>query len=324
MAGSQTARSTMRRAVETGNQVNVPAAPRRMGLGEFIRRTAKSTSKDHVSSYAGDLAFRGFLAVFPALLACVWLLSLTSTDRGGDTLVRILSLMLPEDATNAIRDQVADGGARISATNGVIILLLALWSLTMAFRSAMKAQNVIYNVEERRPKWQQYVTALLLSLAVYGLMTAGVILIVFGSAIAEIIAERVGFGVGFQIAWSILTWPLTALGVGLAFGLTYYFGPNIEQRCRWVSWGTAAAVVLWLIFTVGFSLWVRYWSFDRTYGTLAGIAVLLVYFYGASFSMLLGAEMNRVLATPGDDAGDHDDQVDRAPAHGTRARQHPA
>jgi membrane protein len=122
------------------------------------------------------------------------------------------------------------------------------------------------------------------------------ILIVFGSQIADSLASKVGLGVSFRLAWALISWLVIIACVFLAFTCTYYFAPDVDQEFRWVRFGSIASVALWLVFTLAFSVYVNYLAApEETYGALAGVAVFMLYLYGSTVIVLLGAEMNQVL-----------------------------
>jgi membrane protein len=159
----------------------------------------------------------------------------------------------------------------------------------------MEAMNVMYEVEEDRPFWKVYGISIFLSLGVAVLILVALVLVVFGFDIGDAIANTVGLGSVFEVVWKIAQWPVLIGIVLFAYALVYYFAPDVEQRFTFVSPGSIAAVVIWLLFSVAFSLYVNRFGSFGAYGSIAGIIVLMLYIYYSSFIMLVGAQMNQVI-----------------------------
>jgi len=158
--------------------------------------------------------------------------------------------------------------------------------------------NVMYEVEEDRPFWKVYGLSIFMSLAVAVLLIGALVLVVFGESIGVTVADLVGLGSVFATIWSIVQWPVVALVVLFAFALIYYFAPAAKQRFRWISPGSVLAFVFWLLFSLLFSLYASTFggsSYNETYGSLAGVIILMLYVYYSALIMLVGAEMNQVI-----------------------------
>jgi membrane protein len=168
--------------------------------------------------------------------------------------------------------------------------------LAEVFRAAMQALNVIYGVEERRGRLRRLVTSLGVSVLTITLFVAALVLMVAGARISAAVTEWTGMSVSYQLLWTAAAWVVIVLTVTAGFALTYYFAPDVEQRLRWVSGGSIVGVAAWLLFTGLFAIYVNVLSSpSETYGSLAGIAFFMVYVYGASFILLLGAVINQVI-----------------------------
>jgi membrane protein len=160
----------------------------------------------------------------------------------------------------------------------------------------MEAMNVMYEVEEDRPFWKVYGISIFISLAVIALMLFAFGIVIFGGTLGGGLASVVGLGGVFQTVWSIVQWPIVACIVLFTFALIYYFAPAAEQRFRWISPGAVLAFVFWLVFSLLFSLYVgNFGSYSATYGSLAGVIILMLYVYYSALIMLVGAEMNQVI-----------------------------
>jgi len=290
-----------RKAQRAGNRITLPLAFN-LRLGDFVRATVKQAKQDQLSVHAGNIAFRGVFAIFPSLLAILWLLHVFGATEIIDVLVRIAGFALTDAATSPIRAQVervpqdqARGAFTITA---VLSILTTLWALAGMFRATMDALNTLYGVEETRPWWKRWGIALLLSLALTVLFVGGAALVVLGAGIARALGDASGSGVIWRWAWTVTLWPVLVLALLTAFAVTYYLAPARTQGFRWIGAGTVIAVALWLIFTLLFSAYLnQVTTYTEIYGALAGIALLMVYVYISCLILLLGAEMNQVIET---------------------------
>jgi membrane protein len=312
----------IKKAESKGNEAEVPLA-KNLGLVDFLKLTYKEMNEDHVMAFAGNLTYKGLFAVFPFFTFLLSLLGIFNADGLVNTMVDELSGVAPGSATQFVEGQllsITQSQAESAFTFGAIIsILLALWGVSGAFRSVMEAMNVMYEVEEDRPFWKVYGLSIFMSLAVVVLLLGALVLVVFGESIGAAVADLVGLGSVFATVWSILQWPAVALVVLFAFALVYYFAPAAEQRFRWISPGSIIAFVFWLIFSLLFSLYASTFggdSYNETYGSLAGVIVLMLYVYYSALIMLIGAEMNQVIEwhiPGGKDEGEKVPEDDRKP-----------
>jgi membrane protein len=310
----------IKKAESKGNEVEVPVAEN-LGLIDFLKLTYKEMNEDHVMAFAGNLTYKGLFAIFPFFTFLLSLLGLFNADDLVNTMVDKLSGVAPQSATKFIEGQllsITQSQAESAFTFGAIIsILLALWGVSGAFRSVMEAMNVMYEVEEDRPFWKVYGLSIFMSLAVIVLLVGALVLVIFGESIGVRVADLVGLGSVFATLWSILQWPVVALVVLFAFALIYYFAPAAKQRFRWISPGSILAFVFWLIFSLLFSLYASMaGSYNETYGSLAGVIILLLYVYYSALIMLVGAEINQVIEwhiPGGKNEGEKIPEADRRP-----------
>jgi membrane protein len=184
-----------------------------------------------------------------------------------------------------------------SAIAFVVGLFLALWAATGAMSALLKAVNRAYDRIETRPFWKQRLIALALVVAT-GLVLAGAfLLIVFGGDLGNAIVRRTGLGDTFKLFWNIARWPIAFGAVLLFNGLVYYLAPNLTQRSwRWLTPGSLVAALSWLVLSGLFALYTSYSSsYSRTYGSIAGVIVLLLWLYYSALAILFGAELNAQL-----------------------------
>jgi membrane protein len=216
-----------------------------------------------------------------------------------DALVHLLQTVAPKaglDAINLAKKSSAHNSAAsaVALTVGVIA---ALWAASGATASIIKAVNRAFDLEETRPFWRVRLLALAL-VAMIGLVTAAVfVLIVFGGPIGDAIAKRADLGSKFTVVWNALRWPLAFGGILLSNTAVYWLAPNRTPRnWKWLTPGSLLAGLLWLATSALFALYTSYSSsYDRTYGSLAGAIILLLWLYYSAVALLLGAELNAEL-----------------------------
>jgi membrane protein len=293
----------LKKAEDTGNEVTVPMT-RRLGVVELVKQTVQQATQDHLSAYAGSLTYAGLFALFPFLAFLVSILGIlqsTGVLNVQETVTELLTRAgsaLPREAVALVEGQIgklAEARTGALSLGALVSILVALWGSSGAFRSAMEAMNVMYNVEEGRPLWKKYLTSVLLSIAVAALMLTAVVLVVFGPKIGEAVAGAVGLGTVFEWTWKVLQWPILVVFVLFAFALVYYYAPDVQQKFRFITPGSAIAVTIWLIFSLLFRTFVTADKYSATFGGLANVAVLLLYMYYSAYILLLGAEINQII-----------------------------
>jgi len=308
------------KAEQKGNQAEVPMT-QDLGLVDFFKLTFKEVGEDHVSAFAGNLTYKTLFAIFPFFTFLLSLLGLFNAKNLVTDMIDYLSGVMPGSATKFIETQllsITKSQAESAFTVGAIIsIALALWGVSGAFRSIMEAMNVMYEVEEDRPAWKVYGLSIFMSLAVVILMVSAFGIVIFGGSVGGGLAEAIGLGSIFQTVWSIVQWPIVACIVLFTFALIYYFAPAAKQKFTWISPGAVLAFAFWLVFSLLFSFYVGASdSYSATYGSLAGVIILMLYVYYSAFIMLVGAEMNQVIEwhiPGGKDEGEKVPEEDRKP-----------
>jgi membrane protein len=275
-----------------------PPSPQRLTLSEWrdaLRRSFSSFVKDDCMGLSKQVAYSSLLAFFPAIVLLVGLLGLFGAY---DQLQRFLGAVAPQAVVDAI--QIAQDSA--SGKDGSLIAVivggaLAIWAASGAMNTIVKATNRAYERVETRPFYRLRAISIVLVLLT-GLVTAGVfLLIVFGGPIGEAIAKRADLGSEFTVVWNILRWPIAFVAILLFFSLVYYLAPNFEHRSwKWISPGSVLGALMWLALSGLFALYTAFSSsYDRTYGSLAGAIVLLLWLNYSAFALLYGAELNAEL-----------------------------
>ena len=272
----------------------------RLGIVDFLKLTVKEANEDHLAAFAGNLTYKWLFALFPFMVFLLSLLGIFQATALVDVLLSRAAEAMPREVVDVIGGPIrqvtqskATGGLGLGAA---VSILFALWGVSGAFRSVMEAMNVIYEVKDERPLVKKYLISILLSLGSASLLIAALVLVVSGGQIGAGLADTIGLGSGFRQAWSFAQWPILASVVLLAFALIYYYAPDVEQSFRYVSPGSILALILWLVFSLLFAFYVsNFGSYNKSFGALAGVAILMLYIYYTAYIVLLGGEMNQVI-----------------------------
>jgi membrane protein len=261
-------------------------------------RAGKQFVADDCMGLAQQVAFSSLLAFLPTVVLLIGLLGLFGTGAFNEV-ERFVGSVAPTGVTDVIdlaKKDAADNkeGSAIAFAVGTIV---AIWAASGAMGAVIKAVNRAYNRIETRPFWKLRLTAIVLVFAT-GLTTAGMfLLIVFGGSLGDAVVARTGLGDNFKLIWNIARWPIAFAAVLLFFAFVYHLAPNIEQRgWRWRSPGSVVGAVMWLVLSGLFALYTSYsGSYARTYGSVAGAIVLLLWLNYSSWAILFGAELNAEL-----------------------------
>lgn len=262
-------------------------------LGRVIVRSLKEFSADDMSTYAAALAYQIFFSLFPFIIFLVALLGLLPVPGFFDFLLSQAEGVMPESAfslveqiANRVNSQAAGG----ALTFGVMV---ALWSASAAVRMAMHAMNVAYDLEEDRPAWKKIPLSLLYTIILAALIIVAAGLMLLGPQIASSFAGAVGLGSVFTTLWTWLRLPVAVVLLMLVFAIIYYMFPNYDHPFRIITPGAIIAVIVWILASIGFSFYVaNFSSYSVTYGSIAAVIVLLLYFFISGAVLLLGAEIN--------------------------------
>jgi membrane protein len=266
------------------------------GLGRLIANVWAAIDRDHVSMMAAAVAFYGLLSIFPGMSALISTYGLVADPAVIERQVAALADMLPGEALKLLSDQLH---ALIAAPSGklglglLVSLALGLWSATSGMGTLMQALTIAYGGDHTRGVIAFYLRAIALTIAIgiFGLVSLFLIAVVPAALAWLPIPAAWGTSV------ALIRWPILALLVFVALGLLYRFAPERQTPCwNWFSPGTVTAAVLWLIGSAGFSLYVaRFSSYDKTYGTLGAVVVLLLWLYLSAYIVLAGAEFNSAI-----------------------------
>lgn len=264
-----------------------------IGGFDLFKRTASKAAGDNILGLAAQLAYYFFLALFPALLFLVALLSFVPIGNVMDTLTHTLGRVLPGDALKIIQDQLLNIANDKSGGLLTFGMLGTIWSASAALTGITDALNHAYDIQESRPWWQVRLTAIGLTIALAVFIIASTVLVIAGPALATKIAQIFHLGGAFTLTWNIVQWPVVFALVSLGVAMVFYFAPDAEQQWIWITPGSVLATILWLLISIGFKFYVtNFGSFNATYGTIGGVIIMLLWMYVSSLAILVGAEMN--------------------------------
>ncbi|MGV0873729.1 YihY/virulence factor BrkB family protein [Mycolicibacterium sp. XJ879] len=264
-----------------------------------MRKALREFMQDQCTDLAAALTYYATLSVFPALVVMVSLLGVFGQgQRTVDALLEIVGEVAPASAVDTLRPTIEQ---LVNAPTAGVALVLgvvgALWSASGYVGALGRAMNRIYEIDEGRPVWKLRPVQLMLTLA--GLMMAGAVLVMLAVSgpVAEWFGDLIGLGDAAVTVWSIAKWPLILLFVVLAVAILYYVTPNVEQpKFRWISAGAAIAILVWLVASLLFGLYVaNFGSYNRTYGALGGVIVFLLWLWITNLALLFGAEVDAEL-----------------------------
>ena len=264
-------------------------------LTELGRRLWDESQKDELLGRAAQLSYYALLALFPALIFLTALMGLFSVQSFMPELMSYLRNVLPADALSMVQrflTQVAEGsGANILSLGA----LGALWASSSGVTAIMDALNVVFGVkEDRRPFWRVRLTAIVLTTGLAGFVIMSLALVLYGPTIGRWIADLMGFDVVFTWIWNVLQWPIIATLMLIVVAAIYHICPDRQhKRWRWVTPGSVFAVLMWLLVSLGFKAYVdNFGDYNKVYGSIAGVIVLMLWFYWSGMVLLLGGEIN--------------------------------
>ena len=265
-------------------------------LGVF-KRAGKQFVEDDCAGLSQQVAFGALLAFLPTVILLIGLLGLLGSGVF-DSLEHFVGSVAPHGVVSIIDGAKKDAahnksGSAIALAVGAVA---ALWAASGAMGAVVKAVNRAYARRETRPFWKVRLISLLLVFAT-GIVLAGTfLLIVFGGDLGDAIARRTPLAGGFKLFWNIARWPIAFTAVLLFFALVYHLAPNKERSWKWVTPGSFVGSLMWLALSGLFALYTSYSSsYDRTYGSLAGAIILLLWLNYSAWAILFGAELNAQL-----------------------------
>jgi membrane protein len=285
----------------TAPRTGEPTRPTDLGLRGWwgvLKRTAGQFQEDNLSDWAAALTYYAVLSIFPGLLVLVSVLGLLGQSVTQPLINNIASIS--PGPVHEILSGGAHGLQQAGKTAGILAVvggLAALWSASGYVGAFMRAANAIYDVPEGRPFWKTLPIRLGLTVVTGVLLIVAALMVVFTGRFAEAVGKLFGIGKAAVDVWDIAKWPVLAVLVSLLFAILYLFAPNARHSgFRWITPGGLIAVLLWIAASAGFAFYVaNFGSYNKTYGTLGGVIIFLVWLWISNLAVLLGAEFDAEL-----------------------------
>jgi membrane protein len=265
-------------------------APTTMGT---VKRTLKEFSEDNLTDWAAALTYYGVLALFPALIALTSIVGLLTTPQ---QLTDALTTVVPASAASTLGpviEQVA--GNQSTAGIGLVIGLAgAIWSASGYVGAFTRAANVVYETPEGRKVWKLKPLQLLVTLIGILFAAAIVLMLVLSGPVVEAVGSAIGLGETVLTVWNVAKWPVILVILALMIAVLYYSTPNVKLRgFKWVSPGAGVAILVAVVASAAFAFYVaNFGSYNKTYGTLAGVVVFLIWFWLINLALLFGIEFD--------------------------------
>lgn len=264
---------------------------------QFAQRFTKEFQEDTVTDCAAQLSYYFLFSLFPLLFFLATLLAYLPIPSGTvDYLIERISHLMPGEALALVRDHLRALVHQPRPRLVTVTFAVALWSASRGVDALRKALNLAYDVTETRPLWKTQGLAILMTVVGTLLIPVAFAVFILGGRLGAYIANQLQLVDEFYIVWSWGRWPFTAVLIMLALALNYYVLPDVKQRFKYITPGSVVGTVLWLACTWGFTQYVEHFGkYNLTYGSLAGVMVLLLWLYITGLIFIVGGELNAIL-----------------------------
>lgn len=265
---------------------------------KVLKGAGREFSEDNLSDAAAALTYYSIQAIFPGALVLLSIVGLLGKDAT-QTLIDNVGQIVPGSAQETIVKTITQAQANQSAAGLALIVGLAagIWSASGYVAAFMRAANVVFDVPEGRPVWKTIPTRLGTTIVLMVLLLLAAVIVVFSGPVAQQAGDMLGLGSAAVTVWSIAKWPVLAVLMIVMVAILYWATPNAKQGFRWVSPGGVVGVLIWIVASALFAFYVaNFSSYNKTYGSLAGVIIFLVWIWISNLAILLGAEFNAELA----------------------------
>jgi membrane protein len=293
---SSTAKARTAPAPDDSRKPDSPTDVTKPSWKYIAKKTLREFTKDQCPDLAAALTYYSVLSIFPALLALVSLLGIFGqAEKTTSALLQIVQGFAPGDTVEAIRQPIEQLSSSSAAGLTLVLgILTALWSASGYVGAFGRAMNRVYEVDEGRPFIKLRGTMLIVTIATVLIVLVLSAMLVLSGPVAESVGKAIGLGGAVLTAWNILKWPVIVLLVILAIAILYYATPNVKQpKFRWMSLGSTIALVIFLLASLAFAFYVaNFNSYDKTYGSIGGVIISLLWLWILNMSLLFGAEFD--------------------------------
>ncbi|MFB8248961.1 YihY/virulence factor BrkB family protein [Streptomyces sp. NPDC001046] len=283
---------------DRGVEEAAPDAPTKLpkrAWVQVLKGSVKEFQDDELTDRAAALTYYGVLSLFPALLVLVSLLGIageSATDKVLDNLKQLTPGSARDIITRAVEQ--LQGNAGTGSVVALAGLALAVWSASGYVAAFIRTANAVYDMPEGRPVWKVLPVRLAVTVVLMVLAVVSALIVVFTGGVAQQAGQALGIGDSVLTVWSIAKWPVLVLLVTVMIALLYWACPNAKVKgFRWVTPGSFLALVIWMVASAGFAFYVaNFASYNKTYGTMAGVIVFLVWLWISNLAILLGLEFD--------------------------------
>ncbi len=271
-----------------------------LSLWKLTSRVWASSLDDEIFDRSAELAYYFLFALFPALIflsAMFGIFSSTKTQANLE-LMLYLGKVIPPGAFTMVASAVSTTTRAADTGKIAFGAITALWAATYGMSSAQSILNVVYRVKETRPYWKAKAIALVMTLAIFVLVFSAMLLLILGNYLAELIVDNWLMNRALLDVWKIVQLLASPFFMSLVFSITYHWGPNRKGHTwTWISPGALVGIVGWVAVSIGFRIYLHFFNnYAVLYGSVGTVIVLLTWFYVSGLMLLLGAEINVIIA----------------------------
>jgi len=270
----------------------------KLGFKEYVKKVYEKFVAEDVTTNAAQVAFYFIFALFPLLLFLLNIIGifLGAADGVRDELFVYLQQVVPSSAIKLIQDTITEITAEGGGGKLTFGALLALWSASAGVDNIRIALNDVYDLEEKRPWWKYKLVSVLLTLGIALLIFLALGVVFYGGQFLNLLAAPLGFHIDSYFILTAFSIIIVGVALVLSFALIYNFAPNHDPfEWHWISPGAITAIVLWIILSLGFRVYLNYFdSYAKTYGSVGAIIVLLLWLYLTAMVILIGGIVNSV------------------------------
>jgi membrane protein len=261
-------------------------------------RAVRGFRDDRLTDWAAVLTYYGILSIFPAMLALVAVLGLFGS-QATQPLLDNVSTLAPGPVQDILTQSLSSleqsqSGAGLFAIIGIAV---AIWSASGYIAAFMRAANAVYDIPEGRPIWKILPLRVAVTVVLVILLAVSALIVVFTGGVAQRAGEVLGIGDTGVTVWNVAKWPVLLFAVALILAILYWAAPNVRlPGFRWITPGSALAVLLWVAASAAFGFYVaNFGSYNKTYGTLAGVVIFLIWLWVTNLAVLFGVEVDAEL-----------------------------
>ena len=292
----------------------------------LLRTTRREFLADQCTDVAAALTYYAALAVAPALLAVVSVLGLLSDPaKAIDKILAIVADVGPQDAVATIEPILTRlTQAPAAGVTFVLGLVVALWSASGYVAAFSRGMNRVYEIDEGRPIWKLRPVLLAVTLGLVVVAVAVVAAAVLSGGVARAVGNLVGLSDQAVTVWDVVKWPVVVVLVVTAISVLYHWAPNVRQpRFRWLTPGALVALVVWVLASLALGFYAAHiGSYEKTYGSLAGVIVFLLWLWITNLALMFGAELDAELERARQlQAGIEAEETIQLPPRDTRASE---